>query len=545
MRQWGLAGLGLVMLVGIGWTAPLAAEDTVPSLGDTFPELWTEEDEPADPTAFDESTPGAVTETSAEGEPLRISMEFQDANLKDVLKAFSQKTGINLVASADVADTPVTLYVEDVTPLDALDQLLRISDLAYERPSGSDIYLVKPREEAAELRTITRVYRLKYARVSESILAKAAAAFGATTPFEASRGLVTPGTGGQSGGGVASTGGGELVGLDVVLQGLLTEYGELIVDGRTNTLIVTDVPENFPRIEAALATLDVRTAQVMIDAEIVETTISKLKELGFTWGSTTGQLFAFTTPEHRTRFPFRELLNDETGKSAMTLGKVSLGSSTSVTAALTALEQDSDTKILARPKILTLDNESAVIRLTADEAIGFQVTTGEATTTTQSQPERATTGVVLVVTPQVNDDGYITMLVEPSVTKALESNLAAPTGQSTPRDPKTRSARALVRVRNGETLVIGGLIDRSEEETRRRTPVLSGIPFLGEVFKKTDVDDTATELIVFITPQILDEGQTTVTSISTTAMGVREQEPVGARSDTIEASFNALEGARP
>src|SRR3990167_1953933 len=99
------------------------------------------------------------------------------------------------------------------------------------------------------------------------------------------------------------------------------------------------------------------------------------------------------------------------------------------------------------------------------------------TGTTTSEPERTITGVVLVVTPQVNEEGYITMLVEPSVAKTVASKISPPSGQATPRDPKTRSSRTLVRIRNGDTLVVGGLIDRSEAESERRVPVLSGIPF--------------------------------------------------------------------
>src|SRR3989338_2648640 len=113
-------------------------------------------------------------------------MEFQDANLGDVLKTFSQQTGINVIAGSEIADRPITVYLEDVEVLDALDQILSAGDLTYARQTGSQIYIVKAKPAEALPRLMTRVYRLKYARVSESILARAAASFAEKTPYEAS-----------------------------------------------------------------------------------------------------------------------------------------------------------------------------------------------------------------------------------------------------------------------------------------------------------------------------------------------------------------------
>jgi type II secretory pathway component GspD/PulD (secretin) len=211
-------------------------------------------------------------------------------------------------------------------------------------------------------------------------------------------------------------------------------------------------------------------------------------------------------------------------------------------AILKAIQTDTDTKILARPKVLTLDNESAVIRLTAEEAIGFQTASQSQTGTTTAEPERTTTGVVLVVTPQVNEHNYITMLVEPTVTKTIASKITAPSGQATPRDPKTRSSRTMVRVRSGDTLVVGGLIDHSEEESLQQVPVLSGIPFIGEVFKNTDINNAATEVIVFMTPRILDEpSEGQLAAAPQSPLGLREQEAPGRQQDAIERTLNDLE----
>ncbi len=506
-------------------------------------------------TAAPDQMPAA--EAPALPEPMRLTMEFEDANLKDVLKSFSQQSGINIIASSEVADQPVTLYLENVTVLDALDQLLRVSNLTYERQAGSEIYIVKPQPPGAAANTLTRVYRLKYARVSKSNLAKAAAAFGVSTPFEANIGESE----GESGGGASGGGGGSQsqdLGIDAVLQNFLTDQGKLAVDPRTNSVLITDVPENFPRLEAALAALDIRTPQIMIDAEVIETTTTKLKDLGVEWGTgTEGSLVTVTPGIRTTNFPFdffpgrRNIVPTSIDTSGVTQyegtvaspGQIGLGTidATGINAVLQALQIDSDTKILARPKILTLDNESAIIKLTTDEAIGFSSSSQAGTNTTTAEAERTTTGVVLVVTPQVNEHGYITMLVQPSVSKTVSSRISPPTGQSAPRDPRTRSARAIVRVRSGDTLVLGGLIDRSDTHSLRKVPVLSGVPFLGEAFKNQEIDGSASELIVFLTPRILDETAPAQLAATPSALGPREQEPSGERQDTIEQSLNQLE----
>ena len=148
----------------------------------------------------------------------------------------------------------------------------------------------------------------------------------------------------------------------------------------------------------------------------------------------------------------------------------------------------------------------------------------------------------MVVTPQVNERGYITMIVEPSVTKTVASKVSPPSGQATPRDPKTRSSRIVVRIRSGDTLMVGGLIDRSDEQSLRKVPILSGIPVLGEAFKNTEINNLASELIVFVTPHILEEAKASqVAAAPSAAIGMREQEPPGARQDVMEQSLNVLE----
>ncbi len=500
--------------------------------------------------AGQETDAGAGTNT-----PPRVSMQFQDANLKDVLKTFSQQTGINVVASEELGERRVTLYLEDVTVLDALDQILEASGLEYVRPVGSDIYIVKPKPKPdSTVPTLTKIYHLKFARVSTSRLAKAVKALGSKTLFEAQQ--LTQATSGFSTGGSSSTQTQEAdakdVGIDKVIEQLLTEHGKVVVDERTNSLLVTDVPANFPRIEGTLAALDVKTAQVLIETEVLETTLNKLKDLGVEWGTgTKGTMLTITPAQHATKFPFsfngdkQEFVAPRSSSlpSFTRGGQLSLGSidASQLNIALQALEQDSNTKILARPKVLTLDNESAVIRLTSQQAVAIQsISTTETGNLLAQTPERMTTGVVLVVTPQVNDGGYITMMVEPSVTKTVISEVS-----TSIVDPKTRSARSLVRMRQGETLVLGGLIDRTEKDSLQAVPVLSDIPILGAAFRNKETKNASTEVIVFVTPRIVGEGTSYAlgsTGTEAPLLQAREQEQNPSKQQLMEEALARAEG---
>ena len=552
MRTWQVAGAAVWVVIQAGGVR--AEEPAKPSSDRAVMTVVSSGARSADAAAEPVDVP----------EPMRLSLQFQDANIKDVLKAFSEQTGINVIASEEVGDRTVTLYLDDVTAMDALDQILQASGLVYERPPGSQIYIVKQKTDKPQIVTITRVYPLKYARVSSSRLAQAVASLsssasssssgssgssggsssGSSSSGSSSGSGSTSGTSGSSGtSSGSSSGGGSGVGIDSVIGKVLTKEGQVVVDSRTNRLIVSDVPENFPRIEAIINALDIRTAQILIESEILETSLTKLKDLGVKWGTgSAGEMATFTPAagaNKSTRFPFGFF-----GKSAPVITDPRFSLSTldvnEAKRVLQALEQDEDTKILARPKVLTLDNESAQIRLTSNQATGFTTTTTQTSST--ATPERTTTGVSLDVTPQVNDGGFITMLVQPTVTGVVTAAVTPPTSVGgTVVDPKTRSAKTLVRVLDGQTLVIGGLIDRNERFTVRSVPVVSGIPVLGEAFKHRETDNTVSELVVFVTPHILKEGPGAQVASAQPPFPIREQENPESRQELMEQTLKRLE----
>jgi type II secretory pathway component GspD/PulD (secretin) len=180
------------------------------------------------------------------------------------------------------------------------------------------------------------------------------------------------------------------------------------------------------------------------------------------------------------------------------------------------LKTQTDTKYLARPKILTLSNETAEIKIVSDEAIGLNSSasgTGSSGTTQTITVERAETGVSLRITPQVDlEANEITMFLNPTVSEASTSLTTLTAGiynssssQSfTFRNPETRTTKATVRVKDGETVVLGGMIVNQTTTTVKKIPILGDIPIIGKAFKHTETTPgKERELLVFITPRII------------------------------------------
>ncbi|MFA5187658.1 MAG: secretin N-terminal domain-containing protein [Patescibacteria group bacterium] len=420
----------------------------------------------------------------------RISMDFQDASLKTILKVFSEQSGLNFIASQNVQDRTVTLYLVDVPLQEALNKIMSANNLTYELDTGSNIFVVKEWGQPA-VETITKVFFLKYARIKGSKLQQAiddastAGAAGGTT----------------SGGGSTSTssGGGEEEGgtLEDSIKAILTSSGKVVSDTRTNSLVITDIPSQFSVIEKIVEILDTQTPQVMIEVEMLDVDKTTIDEMGT---DMSGQILSITGSSTQSKFPSFLATGTNPAASAFTYGTLSADV---FTATFELLTTDTKTKFLARPRILTLSNESAEIKITTNEAIGQNtvISSSQSTSETTLEAERVETGVALKVTPQVDaNTGYVTMFVQPTVSVAKTGATFAGT---TYKDPETRTSVGTLRVKDGETIVVGGLIRQTEETTLKRMPFLSDIPLVGALFRHKDKNVADRELIVFITPHIV------------------------------------------
>jgi type IV pilus assembly protein PilQ len=408
-------------------------------------------------------------------EAKNISMDFQQAALKDVLKVFSQQSGMNFIANENIENKTVTLYMDNVTVSDALDSIMAANNLTYEQAQDSSIFLVKESGKS-KVEMKTKVYTLDFARIED--------AQGEDGPTQSTD-------------------------LKEVIDNLLSKnsegevMGSIVSDRRTNSIIITTIPSDFEIIDETIKKLDSVTPQALIEAEIVEIQTGALKALGLEWGGSDGTFVRFTGPKKITHFPFirshnpfsKGLLSagDEDSETSQenVLGELSLQEFALV---IKALETQGTARFLAKPRIMTLSNERSEIRITSDSVVG--VTRSSVTDTGEiiETAERVETGVVLRVRPTVNSKGYITMTIEPEVSRAVRSTFFPNFA-----DPTTRRAITTVMLKDGQTIAIGGLLKNDEEDDDRNVPGLSKIPLLGNLFRSKGKRTIQTEIIVFIT----------------------------------------------
>lgn len=481
-------------------------------------------------------------EPAAGAEPI-ISMDFQDVGIKDALKMLSMQSGLNFIASEAVSDRKVTLYLDKVPLSQAMDKIFSANNLSYELDSKANIFVVKDWGKM-EAETITKVFYLKHASVSSSSLKEEASN---NTTSDSSESSSSSSSGSSTSGKWKSE---EESGITYSIKKLLSSSGSLVEDFRTNSLIVTDTPARMKVISQVITSLDIEIPQIMLEVEMLDVSKNSIDKMGAKFGQTPFTAFIYGASASM-GFPFgswSKIL--DAGKGSMTINPGSVDDEGTATGnpyqvQVDFLKTQSDTKVLARPRIMTLNNETAEIKITTNEAVGQITDTqgqGTASTTTTSA-ERVETGVSLRVTPQINsDNGDITMYVYPKVKDATTS-----TFNTAFKDPEERSTRSTVRIKDGETVVIGGLIRHDRSETITKLPILGDIPVVGLFFRHKNKDkDRERELLVFITPRIVKSGQVKLEQMQRFSLPIREQSSVTHvnRDYLINSSLNNFDKKR-
>ncbi|HLD82562.1 MAG TPA: secretin N-terminal domain-containing protein [Candidatus Omnitrophota bacterium] len=469
-----------------------------------------------------------------------ISMDFQDVSLKDILKIFSIQSGLNFIASGAVKDRKFTLYFENVSIKDALDKIFKANNLSYELDKRANIFIVNDLG-APEVQTATKVFYLKYASVySSSLITEKNRSTNITNLSSAS------GSGGTT---TTTTSLGTAEGIAGVIKKLLTDKGQVVEDPRTNSLIVTDIPNRVLEIGKIIVSLDVPQPQVLLEVEMLDVFKDATDKIGLKFGTSPLTLnTVLTGASWASKFPSGSIFGDTSKNFANGSFGVNTGGTNSAVSTyqivLDFLKTQTGTKFLARPKIITLNNETAEIKITTNEAIGtssVQQGQGTAASTTKTA-ERTETGVLLKVTPQINlDTGEITMFVIPAV---AESSTGGTFDGVTFKDPEIRYTKSMIRVKDGETIVLGGLLRKNFSETITRLPFLSDIPILGKLFTHRYKDkDRDRELLVFITPHIIvdNAGSTQLAQLKKGALADREQDTVSETGDRQVLISESLE----
>jgi len=472
---------------------------------------------------------------------LTISMDFKDASLKDILKIFSIQSGLNFIASEAVQDRTITLYLDKVPIKGAMDKLFKANNLTYELDEETNIFIVKEWGKP-ETETMTKVYYLKYRSVPSAKLEKEK-----DNLLSKAQASSTTGTGSSTTG---SSGGTDTDILTSIKQ-ILSKEGKITEDRLTNSLIITDVPNRFPEIDRLIACLDIPQLQVMLEVEILDVSKNVVDKLGFEFGENP---FTLTLPGGFMRRGAEFFIRGLNAAGTATVAKNADGAFTfgsTYAGILDYLRTNTDTKYLARPRLLTLNNETAEIAITKDEIVGTQTTTTVPTTggsTAQITYIRSTdlkltsegTGIFLRVTPQINPEtNEVTMVINPKSSITTTSAIAP-----TQSDAEVRTTKSIVKVPDGETVILGGLIHKDKTVVFKKLPILGDIPILGALFRnKNQTRDLDRELLVFITPHIVKDKEMRLAPTKKAVLPGREQDVVSPldRKLTINASLDSFE----
>lgn len=421
-----------------------------------------------------------------------VDLDFENTDIQDVIRLLAAKAKVNIIFGSDVSGT-LTLRLTRVPFNEAFRTVLSMMNLTTDQVGDNILRVITPAEltkQRTSSTAITKVFQLNYSKASE----------------------------------VKTT-------VDAVRQAE-GRSGSTTADTKTNTLIVTDSLEGLIATENLIGQLDVRPRQVLIEAKLVEVNANSGLNYGVQWdyfgidkgriGGQQGNTVIGGPVRHASDTPTKPfdgnqavgLDADNGGLGAFgrgtgvalaadrVFGALTLGRITNnfiLNATLSAAASQGKAKVLSEPKIATLNNQAADINVTTQ--IPY-VTSNVASTGVQTQTVTyVTTGIQLKVTPSINADGRITLMINPNVSQP--SVAAAGSTQTGAPAIDARAANTTVLVRDGETIVIGGLINDTMQDTVAKIPLLGDIPILGWLFKKKTKTRVRNELLIFVTTRIL------------------------------------------
>jgi type IV pilus assembly protein PilQ len=426
------------------------------------------------------SAPGGYCQTEPANNLIEY-LEFREVDIKDILRQLSKQYNLNIVFSESVKGL-VTVQLANVTVDQALDSVVTINGFAYTKKGN--VYKVTSQAEASREGKQTKLFRLNNA---------------------------------------------DAVKLKDTLTKMLSPEGVIEADIRSNAVMVTDTISVINRIEAVIPSLDELTAQVLIEAKIIETSLTDTEKLGIDWTTTitaSGASRPLTFPFDATQKTSSAFLpvNDPAatdlasaygfpyaGSTNFTLGTLDF---TSFKAVMNYLQTRTKTKLVASPRIVTVNNQKAKINV----GQVIPIATYERDSNTGNWEitgwESQNVGVNLEVTPQISPDGHIKLQLKPEVSNIVNY---IGTGENQRPITSSRTAETEVIVKDGETVVIGGLVKEKESNTVKKIPFLGDLPLVGKLFTSqatgTDAEPKEkTDLLIFVTATVLKDQNAALTS---------------------------------
>ena len=411
----------------------------------------------------------------------RISLDLQDADLVNVLRLFAEVANLNMILAPDVKGR-VTVRMVNIPWDQAMDIILRMNGLGYALEDNilriaSVAALTKEAEDESKAKEakkkaedlVTRIVSINYSKARE---------------------------------------------IEPTLKKSLSARGESVVDERTNTIIIKDIPRNVEEAVTLVKLLDKPIAQVMIEARIIEASTNFTRDIGVQWGGTqkidaahgnatgwnfpnsitvTGGPTLGTTPSNSGNFFVNlpaAVAQGSGGAVGFTFG--SLNKALNLDLILSAMESTGEGKVISSPRVSALDNKEAKIE--QGQSIPYQTTSA-----TGTQVQFIDALLRLTVTPHVTPDNKIFMKIQ-ATKNAPDTSLLGAGGQPSIRK---NEATTEILLADGETAVIGGILTIDRGYTMQKVPFFADIPLIGWLFKQKSSRDNKTELIIFITPKVV------------------------------------------
>jgi len=431
----------------------------------------------------------------------RYTLVMAGADARELFLSLAKENDFNLVLSPEVSGT-VTMDIKEATAPEIMEEVCGLLGCKVEF-SGKTVRVLPEKR-------LTRIFRMDYlltARLGMGSLTASTSTGGGTSTSGGSAA-----TAGGSGGGGESQSRNTISTdekfdmwagiLDEVQSFLSGGDAKAVVNRAAGTLAVTDYPANLDRVGDYLKLLESRMRNgVMIETKILEVTLDDETQYGINW----------TALPDLTSLSLRgNLSGGATAIQSLSAGTTSFQVGVAggkFNAVIDALAQQGQINVLSAPKVSTLNNQKAIIRIGRQDVF-FRAVVTPATTTSAAfvtfTPDTITVGIILSVTPQIGRDGKIMLAIHPSITEKVGS-ASAPDGNTAPI-VDVRETNTMVTVPDGETVFIGGLMQERTQEIVKSVPLLGDIPFLGALFRNTDHKKKKTELVILITPRILSEG---------------------------------------
>lgn len=443
---------------------------------------------PTDPNA--PPVPGAGAPNALPAGAARLN-DFQGDPIDLVLRTLARQAKMNIVVSDKVAQSAgtVNMRIEDKTPAEAIEIIVESKGLVMDKGKG-DVYYIKTTEEKAKEPTESGSYTFSYAQAEKAV------------PL-----------------------------LQTQLQsGVAPQF-----DQRTNTIFYRENRSNIEKIKLFLLSIDSATQQVMIEARLVEVTANPKQSYGINWGGVVG---SFATPQtyrygaspfpEGGKYTFTQTngvtqlndfnfagggqspLLDNAGHllgSGVAQNQLAILNAPQMAITTRLLNEDSDAEFLAHPRLVTANNQKATIKIVRNQPIpqlNFNEQTAQAVFSGFQDKEFGNT---LIVTPSINKDEFISMLVQPEISNKVADatfTFSGATVTSPVIDKRTLDSNVLIK--SGDTLAIGGLLQDEVTKNKSKVPVLGDIPILGYAFQERVNARTKRNLLIFVTPTIIRQG---------------------------------------